>query len=51
MIATPVGLPMALLKQSMTAALRQVQIPTHSGQVFRFEAGGDSDLKPATIPR
>jgi hypothetical protein len=27
-----------------------VQIPTHSGQVFRFEAGRASDLKPATIP-
>jgi hypothetical protein len=27
-----------------------VRIPTHSGRVFRFEAGRDSDLKPATIP-
>jgi hypothetical protein len=27
-----------------------VQIPTHSGQVFRIDAGRDSDLKPATIP-
>jgi hypothetical protein len=27
-----------------------VQIPPHSGQVFRREAGRDSDLKPATIP-
>jgi hypothetical protein len=28
-----------------------LQIPTHSGQVFRIDAGRDSDLKPATIPR
>ena len=27
-----------------------VQIPTHSSQVFRSDAGRDSDLKPATIP-
>jgi len=27
-----------------------MQIPTHSGQGFRREAGRDSDLKPATIP-
>jgi hypothetical protein len=27
-----------------------VQIPTHSGQVFRFDAGRDSDLMPATVP-
>jgi hypothetical protein len=27
-----------------------VQIPTHSGQIFRSDAGQDSDLKPATIP-
>jgi hypothetical protein len=27
-----------------------LQIPTHSGQVFRIDAGRDSDLKPATIP-
>ena len=26
------------------------EIPTHSGQVFRSDAGRDSDLKPATIP-
>jgi hypothetical protein len=25
-----------------------LQIPTHSGQVFRIEAGHHSDLKPAT---
>jgi hypothetical protein len=28
----------------------EVQIPTHSGQVFRFDAGRDSDLMPATVP-
>jgi len=28
----------------------ELQIPTHSGQGFRREAGRDSDLKPATIP-
>jgi hypothetical protein len=28
----------------------ELQIPTHSGQVFRRDAGRDSDLKPATIP-
>jgi hypothetical protein len=27
-----------------------VRIPTHSGRVFRFDAGRDSDLKPATVP-
>ncbi len=27
-----------------------VQIPTHSGQVFRIDAGRDSDLMPATVP-
>jgi hypothetical protein len=32
------------------AAARPVQIPTHSGQVFRFDAGRDSDLMPATVP-
>jgi hypothetical protein len=26
-------------------------IPTHSGQVFRFDAGHRSELKAATIPR
>jgi hypothetical protein len=28
----------------------EVRIPTQSGRVFRFDAGRDSDLKPATIP-
>jgi hypothetical protein len=28
----------------------QVRIPTQSGRVFRFDAGRDSDLNPATIP-
>jgi hypothetical protein len=27
-----------------------MRIPTQSGRVFRFDAGRDSDLKPATIP-
>jgi hypothetical protein len=27
-----------------------LQIPTHFGQVFRIDAGRDSDLKPTTIP-
>jgi hypothetical protein len=27
-----------------------LKIPTHSGQVFRRDAGQDSDLMPATIP-
>jgi hypothetical protein len=27
-----------------------MQIPTHSGQAFRRDAGRDSDLMPATIP-
>jgi hypothetical protein len=27
-----------------------LQIPRHSGQVFRSDADRDSDLKPATIP-
>jgi len=27
-----------------------LQIPTHSGQVFRIDAGRDSDLMPATVP-
>jgi hypothetical protein len=27
-----------------------LRIPTQSGRVFRFDAGRDSDLKPATIP-
>ena len=31
-------------------AATALQIPTHSGQVFRDDAGRDSDLKPATIP-
>jgi hypothetical protein len=28
----------------------EVRIPTEAGRVFRFEAGRDSDMKPATIP-
>ena len=28
-----------------------LRIPIQSGHRFRFEAGRDSDLKPATIPR
>jgi hypothetical protein len=35
---------------AMNSAQKPVQIPTHSGQVFRFEAGRDSDLMPATVP-
>jgi hypothetical protein len=31
--------------------LSWLQIPTHSGQVFRNDAGRGSDLKPAVIPR
>ena len=27
-----------------------MRIPTQSGRVFRFDAGRDSDLKPAMIP-
>ena len=27
-----------------------LQIPTHSGQVFRFDVGRNSDLMPATVP-
>jgi hypothetical protein len=33
-----------------TLSGEKVQIPTHSGQVFRRDADRDSDLKPATIP-
>jgi hypothetical protein len=38
------------MEQTATAQQLVLQIPTHSGQVFRFNAGRDSDLKPATIP-
>jgi hypothetical protein len=30
--------------------LREMRIPTHRGQAFRFDRGHHSDLKPATIP-
>ena len=34
-----------------TKIFLKLQIPTHSSQGFRREAGRDSDLKPATVPR
>ena len=39
-----------LLEGAARAKHCSLQIPTHSGQVFRIDAGRDSDLKPATIP-
>jgi hypothetical protein len=29
----------------------KLQIPTDAGQIFRGDAGRDSDLKPDAIPR
>ena len=31
--------------------LQYMQIPTDAGQIFRGDAGRDSDLKPDAIPR
>ena len=41
---------LAVFLGSKTSPRMKVRIPTQSGRVFRFEAGRDSDLKPATIP-
>jgi hypothetical protein len=36
------------LASSRALARLRMRIPTQSGRVFRFDAGRDSDLKPAT---
>jgi hypothetical protein len=38
------------ITNSVLVSRYRVQIPTHSGQAFRRDAGRDSDLMPATIP-
>jgi hypothetical protein len=47
----PSSLVALMATYRLYARRTRVRIPIQSGRVYRFEAGRDSDLKPATVPK